>query len=183
MKNSSIVKAILDITEKEHLNLYHSITKEEILSHIKSINWDNLTSLQFDLEMLKLFSKFKDAHTSYFIPTIDTNKKFILNNNEIYLKNEEKYEKIHILMDIYTEFAAKASKYKNPINDVGVTKVYGIDHIENVIGDLRINFKKEHSLTPMRLVDELKLFDRVFFKLMFTGSIYRKIYRLYEFYS
>ena len=94
---------------------------------------------------------------------------------------EEKYEKIHILMDIYTEFAAKASKYKNPINDVGVTKVYGIDHIENVIGDLRISFQKEHSLTPMRLVDELKSFDRAFFKSMFTGSIYRKIYRLYEF--
>ena len=93
---------------------------------------------------------------------------------------EEKYEKIHILMDIYTEFAAKASKYKNPINDVGVAKVYGIDHIENVIGNLRISFKKEHSLTPMRLVDELKTFDRAFFKLMFTGSIYRKIYRLYE---
>lgn len=102
---------------------------------------------------------------------------------EFFKTLEEKYEKIHILMDIYTEFAAKASKYKNPINDVGVTKVYGIDNIENVIGDLRINFKKEHSLTPMRLVDELKLFDRAFFKIMFTGSIYRKIYRLYEFYS
>ena len=103
MKNSSIVKAILDITEKEHLNLYHSITKEEILSHIKSIDWDNLTPLQFDLEMLKLFSKFKDAHTSYFIPTIDTNKKFILNNNEIYLKNEEKYEKIAKISNIDSE--------------------------------------------------------------------------------
>ena len=102
---------------------------------------------------------------------------------EFFKTLEEKYEKIHILMDIYTEFAAKASKYKNPINDVGVAKVYGIDHIENVIGDLRINFKKEYSLTPMRLVDELKTFDRAFFKLMFTGSIYRKIYRLYEFAS
>jgi len=87
------------------------------------------------------------------------------------------------LMDIYTEFAAKASKYKNPINDVGVAKVYGIDHIENVIGNLRISFKKEHSLTPTRLVDELKLFDRAFFKRMFKGNIYRKIYRLYEFSS
>ena len=101
--------------------------------------------------------------------------------HEFFKTLEEKYENIHILMDIYTEFAAKASKYKNPINDVGVTKVYGIDHIENVIRDLRSNFKKEHSLTPKRLVDELKLFDRAFFKIMFTGGIYRKIYRLYEF--
>ena len=30
-------------------------------------------------------------------------------------------------MDCYTGFAARASKYKNPINDVGVSVVYGID--------------------------------------------------------
>lgn len=30
-------------------------------------------------------------------------------------------------MDCYTTFAAKASKIKNPINDVGMTTVYGID--------------------------------------------------------
>jgi len=36
------------------------------------------------------------------------------------------FNKINILMDCYTEFAAKATKYKNPINEVGVTVVYGI---------------------------------------------------------
>ena len=36
---------------------------------------------------------------------------------------EKKYREVHVLMDVYTEFGAKASKYKNPINDVGVTKV------------------------------------------------------------
>lgn len=93
---------------------------------------------------------------------------------------QKKYETLHILMDVYTEFGAKASKYKNPVNDVGVTKLHGLDDVEGFIGDLRISFKEEHSFTPKNLVDELNLFDRKFFKLMFTGRLYRKIYRLLE---
>ena len=38
----------------------------------------------------------------------------------------QKYGKLFILADVYTVFAAKATKYKNPINDVGVTEVFGI---------------------------------------------------------
>lgn len=93
---------------------------------------------------------------------------------------QDKYDKLHILMDVYTEFGAKASKYKNPVNDVGVTQLYGVDDIEGLICDLKISLKKEHSFTPEKLVNELCGFDKKFFKLMFTGSVYRKIYRLYE---
>ena len=42
-------------------------------------------------------------------------------------KLQDKYATLHILMDVYTEFGAKASKYKNPVKDVGVTKLYGVD--------------------------------------------------------
>jgi len=53
---------------------------------------------------------------------------------QVLLKNiNEHFEKVSVLMDCYTVFAAKASQYKNPINDVGVTKVYGIDNPEAVI--------------------------------------------------
>ena len=93
---------------------------------------------------------------------------------------QEKYVFLHVLMDIYTEFGAKASKYKNPINDVGVTEVYGIDDIESVTGGLDLRLKAEHSFTPQRLVKELKGAERVIFKLLFTGRSYRKIYRLLE---
>lgn len=96
---------------------------------------------------------------------------------------QDKYSKLFVLMDIYTEFAAKASKYKNPVNEVGVTKVYGIDDIDSITAGSKVRFKEEHSLTPMRLVEELKPFEKVFFKLMFTGRIYGKIYRLLEFES
>lgn len=92
----------------------------------------------------------------------------------------EKYNHLHILMDIYTEFGANASKYKNPVNDVGVTKLYGIDDIGNLLSGLELRFIKEHSLTPAVLVNELKPLDKVFFKLMFNRFLYRKIYRLIE---
>ena len=39
----------------------------------------------------------------------------------------ERFEQVALLMDCYSTFAAKASRYKNPINDVGVTEVYGLD--------------------------------------------------------
>lgn len=114
----------------------------------------------------------------------------VLEGLSMYLTNDQlhgflealqgKYASLHILMDIYTEFGARASKYKNPINDVGVTKVYGIDDIESVIGDLNIRLKAEHSFTPERLINELKGPDRAFFRLMFTGKLYGKIYRLLE---
>jgi hypothetical protein len=42
---------------------------------------------------------------------------------------DKKYRALHILMDVYTEFGAIASKYRNPVNDVGVTRLYGVDDI------------------------------------------------------
>ena len=93
---------------------------------------------------------------------------------------DQKYREIHLLMDVYTEFGVKASKYKNPVNDVGVTRLYGIDAIESVTDGLRISFVKEHSFTPPALVKELPPIERMIFRLLFTGSLYRKIYRLYE---
>ena len=92
----------------------------------------------------------------------------------------EKYETLHILMDVYTVFGARASKYKNPINDVGVTTVYGIDDIEGLVKDTGISVKAEHSITPGNLIDELEPSERRFFRTMFTGKSYRRIYRLYE---
>ena len=93
---------------------------------------------------------------------------------------DKKYRELHILMDVYTEFGARASKYKNPVNDVGVSKLHGIDDIESVTDGLRVRFVKEHSFTPASLVKELKPADRLIFNLLFTGKLYRKIYRLYE---
>lgn len=114
----------------------------------------------------------------------------ILEGISMYLKNEQlnamfrefakKYKSLNILMDVYTVFGAKASKYKNPINDVGVTTVWGINDIRSVLTGTDIVCKNELSLTPDHLVNELKVTERLFFKIMFSDFLYRKIYRLYE---
>lgn len=100
--------------------------------------------------------------------------------NALFRELAKKYESLNILMDVYTVFGARASKYKNPINDVGVTKVWGIDDIQTVLECTDIICKKEHSLTPDYLVDELKSCERLFFKMIFNDFLYKKIYRLYE---
>ena len=93
---------------------------------------------------------------------------------------EDKYESLHVLMDVYTDFGAKASKIKNPISEVGVSEVYGIDNIEDIISDLKISLKAEHSFTPEKLINELPASDQKVFRLLYTGSLYGKIYRLFE---
>lgn len=93
---------------------------------------------------------------------------------------QEKYVRLHMLMDIYTEFGAKASKYKNPVNDVGVTKVYGVKDIKELLKGSKISVKAEHTFTPEALIRELKPLESCFFRLLFTGKMYSKIYRLYE---
>ncbi len=94
---------------------------------------------------------------------------------------QEKYGTLRILMDAYTVFGAKASKYKNPVNDVGVTTLYGVDDPGRITEGLDIRFVQEHSFTPASLVNELKPAERTVFRLLFTGRAYGKIYRLFEF--
>lgn len=90
------------------------------------------------------------------------------------------FEKVSLLMDCYTEFAAKASKVKNPINDVGVTQVYGIDDPIWVEGG-GLYFVEEHEMTPVSLIGQLKGVEKTLFKTLFAGRIAKKLYRLYEF--
>ena len=92
----------------------------------------------------------------------------------------QKYGRLFIMADVYTIFSAKATKYKNPINDVGVTEVYGIDSPEELETE-EIRFKEEHSMTPPKLVSQLQGFERSFFNTVFAGKTTKKIYRLFEF--
>lgn len=115
----------------------------------------------------------------------------LLEGLSMYLTNEQlhalfqalqkKYRVLHILMDVYTPFGAKASKFGNPVNDVGVTTLYGVGDVRSLLGDLCIRLKEEHSITPPYLTKELKPAERLFFRLLFAERIYRKIYRLFEF--
>ena len=83
-------------------------------------------------------------------------------------------------MDCYTEFAAKASKYKNPINDVGVTQVYGLDD-PKALETGGMTLLREAEITPQDLIEQLQGMEKTIFKKLYAGSVARKMYRMYEF--
>lgn len=92
----------------------------------------------------------------------------------------ERFERVALLMDCYSTFAAKMSKYKNPINEVGVTEAYGLDEPAILsAGDLK--FITEHSMTPDRYIDELSGMEKRIFKKLYAGKFASKLYRLFEY--
>lgn len=95
---------------------------------------------------------------------------------------KEKYGNLNILMDVYTVRGAKMSKYKNPINDVGVTEVYGVGEPDAPTSD-GVEFLAEHTMTPDSLVYELQGFERKFFRTFFAGGIAHGMYRLFEYHT
>ena len=108
----------------------------------------------------------------------------------MYLTNEElkelitsldnKFDQVSLLMDCYSKFAAKMSKRRNPINDVGAIKVYGIDNPQDYQSK-ELAFIKEHVMIPKKYVDELKGFEKFVFAKLYAGGLSKKLYRLFEY--
>ena len=90
------------------------------------------------------------------------------------------FKQLSLLMDWYSVSAAKLSKYKNPINDVGVTTVYGIDD-PMLLQHGGFDFVKEHPMTPKKYIDELHGIEKLIFQKLYAGSIAKKLYRLFEY--
>ena len=90
------------------------------------------------------------------------------------------FERTTLLVDCYTSFAAKMSRRRNPINDVGVTEVYGIDDPESY-QTRDVAFVKEHTMIPQTYIDELKGFERFVFAKVYAGGFSKKLYRLFEY--
>lgn len=91
-----------------------------------------------------------------------------------------KYAQIHVLMDVYTQLAARLSRHRNPVNDLGVTMLYGVDDMQGLVQGTRMHVVCEHAMAPKPLVDSLPGIERWVFKMLFPQNLYRKFYRLYE---
>ena len=91
-----------------------------------------------------------------------------------------RFTSLALLMDCYSTLAAKLSKIKNPINDVGVTSVYGIDD-PLTLQQSGLSFVAEHNMTPDSYSDQLKGAERSIFKKLYAGRFSKKLYRLYEY--
>ena len=122
---------------------------------------------------------------------VDSHAIVVLEGISMYLAPEElnavltnlsgHFVSVKILMDCYTIFAAKASKYKNPINDVGVTQVYGLDDPIVLEDSTGLRYVGELEMTPEIMVNELVGMERTIFRKVYGGEIARKMYRIYEY--
>ena len=83
-------------------------------------------------------------------------------------------------MDCYSEMAAKMSKYKNPVKDVGVTEVYGMDE-PSVLKTGDFALVKEHAMTPEEFICELEGMELAVFRKLYAGNFSKKLYRLFEY--
>ncbi|MBQ4582078.1 MAG: class I SAM-dependent methyltransferase [Oscillospiraceae bacterium] len=94
----------------------------------------------------------------------------------------EHFEEVSLLTDCYSKLAARLSRIKNPINDVGVTQVYGVDHpAELTVSGLL--FVQQHDMTPQSMIDQLPEKEQAVFRKLYAGKTSQKLYRLYEYRS
>ena len=100
---------------------------------------------------------------------------------QVLMKNLcEHFGEIHLLTDCYSVFAARMSKYKNPVREVGVREVYGMDD-PTVLQNGAIRFAGERDMTPARYVNELSGTEKMIFSRLYAGRTSKKLYRLYEY--
>ena len=92
----------------------------------------------------------------------------------------EHFDSVVLLADFYSELAAKMSKYKNPVNEVGVSRVYGLDDPRAVEGG-GLSYVREWDMTPEEYINELHGAERRIFKKLYAGGFARKLYKLYEY--
>ena len=114
----------------------------------------------------------------------------VMEGISMYLKPEElsallkalrdHFGDVALLMDCYTTFAAKASRYKNPINEVGVSTVYGLDD-PYPLERTGLTYLSQMDMTPEDLIRELPKKDQWLFRKLYAGSMSKKLYRLHEF--
>jgi len=133
-----------------------------------------------------------DARKSDWLDNIPKSKNaiVILEGLSMYLTNSQlkelfsnlssHFESFNVLMDCYTLLAAKMSKFKNPINDVGVRDVFGLDD-PKLLAINSVSFLKEHIMIPLTYIEELHGIEKYIFKKIYAGNFSKKLYKLYEF--
>ena len=99
----------------------------------------------------------------------------------LFAKLRTHFSHLSVLVDCYTPLAAKLSKWRNPIKDVGDAEVYGIADPLSVAKDSGLPFLCEHEITPRDLQKQLKKGERFLFGRLYAGRLSKKLYKLYEY--
>ncbi|MBR6656894.1 MAG: class I SAM-dependent methyltransferase [Oscillospiraceae bacterium] len=125
----------------------------------------------------------------YSLPDFE-NAVIVLEGISMYLSEEiiknlfaaisEKFPNAEIIMDVYTKKAVKASKIKNPIQDVEASPSFGIDEPLVFVTE-KIVFSGEMEMAPAEKINELSGFEKAFFKKMFAGKFAKSLYKIFTY--
>ena len=166
----------------------------------------NSTSLWYDIDFPSVIEERKkyysesnsykmissDVRDSKWLDKVTKKDKAIvvLEGISMYLTNEElkellsniskSFNRVVLMMDCYSLLAAKLSKHKNPVKDVGVNLVYGLDD-PKLVENEELKFVKEKEIVPSKYFDELKGIEKTLFKKLYAGNFSKKLYKLYVF--
>lgn len=93
MNNKEILDKIIKTLEVNHLSLYHSVSKEEIESYVLDLKEriDDCDEIEFDYEILKLFAKFKDAHTNFWTKVEYLDKEIRYYKGKLFVQIDDKF--------------------------------------------------------------------------------------------
>lgn len=91
------------------------------------------------------------------------------------------FEHLHLLVDTYTQTACNLSAKRNPVSELGVSQVYGIDDPMTLTQSTNLSFVSQHSMTPNKLIGELCGFEKFIFSHLYAGRISNQMYRMYEY--
>ena len=91
-----------------------------------------------------------------------------------------KFKNAHLLFDAYSRRGVKASKIKNPVNQVGAKIKYGFNKESEF---LSMNDNLEHYATHLIKKNEnnLKGWTKFIFNNLYCGKVSQSIYKIYEF--
>jgi O-methyltransferase involved in polyketide biosynthesis len=99
---------------------------------------------------------------------------------ELITQINNKLGDVHLLFDAYSKKGVKASKIKNPVNQMDAKIKYGIDD-ENEF--LSLNKNLEYIATHLIKKDDNNLhgLTKLIFNNLYCGKISQSIYKIYEF--
>jgi len=121
---------------------------------------------------------------------IESNVLIVAEGLTMYLSAEEikelleningKFKNAHLLFDAYSRSGVKASKIKNPVNQVGAKIKYGFNKESEF---LSMNDNLEHYATHLIKKNEnnLKGWTKFIFNNLYCGKVSQSIYKIYEF--
>ena len=91
-----------------------------------------------------------------------------------------KFKNAHLLFDAYSKRGVRASKIKNPVNQVGAKIKYGFNKESEF---LAMNDNLEHYATHLIKKNEnnLKGWTKFIFNNLYCGKVSQSIYKIYEF--